>query len=176
MIDASEALVVYQHSQQALATGATGGASSVERRIVRGPARFIPAADEWIHRFEWSGMPKDGSKTSYQPRALKFDKLKVIPMTAYHNVNEVRTNDDTLITIKLMLFFELNEIEKMLDATPDPIGDFINAASSDVIAFCAGVSYETFLNETGRLNELESFQQLVARAQMIGYTVTKVVF
>ena len=36
----------------------------------------------------------------------------------------------------------------MLDATADPVGDFINAASSDVIAFCSSVSYETFLNET----------------------------
>merc|ERR1719326_1535180 len=154
MIDASEALVVYQHSQQP--TGTTGATCGVERRIVRGPARFIPAADEWIHRFEWSGMPKDGSKTTYQPRALQFTKLKVIPMTAYHNVHEVRTNDDTLITIKLMLFFELSNIEKMLDATADPIGDFIN--------------------ETFKLNDLSSFGQLVARAEMIGYKVTKVVF
>ena len=174
MIDASEALVVYQHAS---GTGETGsGSSGVDRRVVRGPARFIPKADEWIHHFEWSGMPKDGSKTTYQPRALKFDKLKVIPMTAYHNVSEVRTNDDTLITIKLMLFFELTDIEKMLDATADPIGDFINAASSDVIAFCSSVSYETFLNETFKLNELSSFTQLVGRAEMIGYKVTKVVF
>ena len=183
MIDASEALVVYQHSSAAdtSATG-SGGAQGVDRRVVRGPARFIPRADEWIHHFEWSGMPKDGSKTTYQPRALKFDKLKVIPMTAYHNVSEVRTNDDTLITIKLMLFFELdhaalgNAIERMLDATADPIGDFINAASSDVIAFCSSVSYETFLNETAKLNELSSFTQLVDRAEKIGYKVTKVVF
>ena len=172
MIDASEALVVYKHStgsDKALSTG-------VERRVVRGPARFIPASDEWVHTFEWSGMPKDGSKTTYQPRALKFTKLKVIPMTAYHNVNEVRTNDDTLITVKLMLFFELTDVEKMLDATPDPIGDFINAASSDVIAFCAAVSYETFLNETHKLNDVATFTQLAARAAHIGYTMEKVVF
>mmetsp|Transcript_26382 Transcript_26382/g.61572 ORF Transcript_26382/g.61572 Transcript_26382/m.61572 type:complete len:370 (-) Transcript_26382:469-1578(-) len=168
MIDASEALVVYKHS--------TGHESSVQRRIFRGPARFIPAADEYLHHFEWSGVPKDASKTSYQPRALNFTKLKVIPMTAYHNVSEVRTNDDTLITIKLMLFFDLVDIEKMLDATPDPIGDFINAASSDVIAFCSAVSYETFLNETHKLNQLSTFTQLVSRAEHIGYKMDKVVF
>merc|ERR1719188_2934403 len=97
-------------------------------------------------------------------------------MTAYHNVSEVRTNDDTLITIKLMLFFDLIDIEKMLDATPDPIGDFINAASSDVIAFCSAVSYETFLNETHKLNQLSTFAQLVSRAEHIGYKIDKVVF
>jgi len=168
MIDASEALVVYRHS--------SGSSSQVERKIVRGPARFIPAANEWVHQFEWSGMPKDGSKTSYQPKVLKFSKLKVIPTTAYHNVNEVRTNDDTLITVKLMLFFELIDIEKMLDATPDPIGDFINAASSDVIAFMSAISYEAFLNETYQLNDLGTFKQLAARAEHIGYKMEKVVF
>lgn len=172
MIDASEALVVYKHSAGKSHDVSTG----VERRVVRGPARFIPSSDEWIHKFEWSGMPKDGSKTSYQPRALQFSKLKVIPMTAYHNVNEVRTNDDTLLTVKLMLFFELIDVEKMLDATPDPIGDFINAASSDVIAFCASISYETFLNETYKLNDLGTFAQLTARAAHIGYKMEKVVF
>ena len=168
MIDASEALVVYKHS-----AGHEGG---VMRRVVRGPARFIPASDEYLHHFEWSGVPKDGSKTTYQPKQLKFSALKVIPMTAYHNVSEVRTNDDTLITIKLMLFFDLLDIEKMLDATPDPIGDFINAASSDVIAFCSAVSYETFLNETHKLNDLGTFSQLVSRAEHIGYKMDKVVF
>mmetsp|Transcript_64367 Transcript_64367/g.192225 ORF Transcript_64367/g.192225 Transcript_64367/m.192225 type:complete len:130 (-) Transcript_64367:81-470(-) len=93
-------------------------------------------------------------------------------MTAYHNVSEVRTNDDTLITIKLMLFYDLIDIEKMLDATPDPIGDFINAASSDVIAFCSAVSYETFLNETHKLNDLATFAQLVGRCGWRALTAT----
>jgi len=179
MIDASEALVVYRHGEQT--TRKVGGnpsqnGGSVERRLVMGPARFIPRADEWIHHFEWSGMPAGGSKTTYQPKALKFTNLRVIPASAYHNVNEVRTNDDTLITVKLMLFFELDNIEKMLDATNDPIGDFINAASADVIAFCATLNYETFLNETHKLNELTTFAQLCARATHIGYRITKVVF
>ena len=170
LIDASEALVVYRHTANKV------GEPHVERRVVLGPARFIPSADEWVHEFEWSGVPKDGSKTTYQPKALRFTKLRVIPASAYHNVSEVRTNDDTLITVKLMLFFELRDVEKMLDATNDPIGDFINAASADVIAFCAGVSYETFLNETHRLNELDTFAQLCVRAHHIGYDITKVVF
>jgi hypothetical protein len=167
MIDASEALVVYQHAS---------AKAGVLRRIVRGPARFIPAANEWIHTFEWSGVPKDGSKTTYQPKQLKFSNLRTIPSSAYHNVNEVRTNDDTLITVKLMLFFELKDIETMLDATNDPIGDFINAASADVIAFCATLNYETFLNETHKLNMLDTFSQLTSRATQVGYNITKVVF
>ena len=58
--------------------------------------------------------------------------MKVIPMTAYHNVSEVRTNDDTLITIKLMLFFDLVDIERMLDATVRP--QQVNGGSQQVTA------------------------------------------
>jgi len=139
-----------------------------------GPARFVPGSDEWIHNFAWSGAVE--SKTSYQPKALRFTHLRTVASSAYHNVSEVRTNDDTLITVKLMLFYNLVNIEAMLDATNDPIGEFINAASADVIAFCASISYESFLNETYKLNQLETFAQLCVRAKSIGYEISKVVF
>lgn len=38
---------------------------------------------------------------------------------------QVRTKDDALISVKLMLFFELKDIERMLNQTTDPVGDFI---------------------------------------------------
>ena len=69
-------------------------------------------------------------------------------------MREVRTKDDTLLTVKLMIFFELVDIVKMLDNTHDPIADFINAAASDVIAFCALLTYEEFLEKTNVLNDL----------------------
>ena len=50
--------------------------------------------------------------------------------------------------LKLLIFFELEDIEKMCSTRPTTRGDFINTASADVIAFCATLNYETFLNET----------------------------
>ena len=44
-----------------------------------------------------------------------------------------------------MVFFELVNIEQMLDTTHDPIADFINSLTADVIAFSAIRSYEEFL-------------------------------
>jgi hypothetical protein len=40
-----------------------------------------------------------------------------------------------------MLFYEMTSIEKMLDATNDPIGDYINAASADVMTFASVLTY-----------------------------------
>lgn len=115
-------------------------------------------------------------RTRKIPGALKFTKLRVIPDQFYYNIPDVRTNDDALITVKCMVFFELVDIEKMLDATHDPIGDFINSICADVIAFSAGRTYEKFLEQTALLNSLESYPQLVQRAERMGYHISKVVY
>ena len=44
----------------------------------------------------------------------KFTKLCHVPHQLYYNVRDVRTNDDTLIVVKLMLFYELQDIETMV--------------------------------------------------------------
>merc|ERR1711881_18276 len=88
----------------------------------------------------------------------------------------VRTKDDALLTIKLMIFFRLKEIDTMLQETHDPIADFVNAVSSDVIEFVSRKSFEEFKASTQQMNELEVYQQLTSRAKGIGYEVTKVVF
>ena len=64
----------------------------------------------------------------------------------------------------------------MLDNTHDPIADFINSATSDTIQYCSGLSYEEFVDNTSKMNDLETFEQLRDRAEMIGYKINKVVF
>ena len=133
----------------------------VVRVIKYGPCQYIPQPNEWTHEFKWHGSdPGDKAKKTYG--ALTFTKLRTIADQMYYNVREVRTKDDTLVTVKLMLFFELKSIETMLDNTHDPIGDFINAACSDVVAFCATLTYEEFLEKTSVLNEkvIKSFNAI----------------
>ena len=60
----------------------------------------------------------------------------------YYNVRDVRTKDDTVLTVKLMIFFELVNLNQMLDSTVDPIADFINSVASDTVAFVSGLTYE----------------------------------
>ena len=57
----------------------------------------------------------------------------------------MRTNDDTLVTVKVMVFFELAELEVMLNNTHDPIADFINSVTADIIAFSGMVWFGTVL-------------------------------
>jgi len=163
-LDANEAIVVYRPA-----------VTGVQRRIERGPALFMPAPDEWLHHFSWHGAdPKDHRKK--QPRALQFEKLRVIPDQMYFDVECVRTADDALLTVKLMIFFELAAIEQMLDQTHDPIGDFINAATADVIDFAATETFEQFKEKTEELSVLATYPQLSKRAEIIGYRISKVVY
>jgi hypothetical protein len=163
-LDGHEALVIY--AQQGEAVG---------RRVVRGPALFMPAANEWLHTFQWHGSdPKNPIRKV--PRAVQFTKLRVIPDQTYFDVADVRTADDALLVVQLMIFFELTDIEQMLDQTHDPVADFINAVSADVIDFTANLSFERFKESTHALNELATYPQLTGRAQRIGYRINKVVY
>jgi hypothetical protein len=171
-LDANEAIVVYAQER---AADAAAGEDRVTRRVVRGPSLFMPAANEWLHEFRWHGADPSDPRHKV-PRALRFNKLRVIPDQMYFDVEGVRTADDALLTVKLMLFFELAHIETMLDQTHDPVADFVNAVSADVIDFAAAASFEQFKERTSALGEQATYRQLVGRAERIGYRINKVVY
>ncbi len=163
-VDANEAIVVYRRE-----------GDKVLRRIERGPALFMPGAEEWLHEFSWHAAdPKNPDRKV--PHGQTFSKLRVIPDQMYFNVESVRTADDALLTVKLMIFFELVNIERMLDQTHDVVADFINAVSADVIDFVATRDFEQFKKQTESLNDLTTYRQVTGRAERIGYRINKVVY
>lgn len=145
----------------------------MSHRILQGPALFVPAPNEWLHEFSWHADDGHGRK---RPRALNFTKLRRIPDQMYFNVEQVRTSDEALITVQLMIFFELVNTEVMLAQTHDPIADFINAASADVIRFAGSCDFESFKTKAAALNKLETYTELTNGAQRIGYRIHKVVY
>ncbi len=164
-IDAHEALVVYARQDD----------DSVQRRVLYGPLQFVPAANEWLHEFQWHGAdPRQPDRKI--PRALKFTKLRVIPDQMYVDAQDVRTADDALVVVKLMIFFALDDIERMLDQTHDPVADFVNAVTADIIDFASGHSFEEFKENSHRLNDVDQYANLMGRAERIGYRIHKVVY
>lgn len=164
---AKEAVVVYSRAE---------GSGAISRRIEYGPGLYVPRPGEWLHTFSWHAS-KGGSKGVEKiPNGLVFQKLWLMPDQMYHDVTDVRTSDDALLTVRLMMFFELVDIERMLDTTHDPIGDFVNAATSDVVAFVGKQDFDGFKRNTAGLNELETYRQLGVRAGQCGYRINKVVY
>lgn len=161
-LDANQAIVIYRELD-----------AEVTHRILTGPAVYIPQPNEWLHEFRWHG---DNGKGQKVPRALNFTKLRVIPDQMYFDVEGVRTADEALITVRVMLFFELVDIERMLTQTHDPIADFINALTADIIRFAGERKFEDFKTEAALLNDMETYRELRRGATRIGYDVTKVVY
>ncbi|MCB9796040.1 MAG: hypothetical protein H6741_25365 [Alphaproteobacteria bacterium] len=161
-IEGNEAIVVY----------AEEGEGQISRRVVKGPGNFVPKPGEWLHTFSWHGTV-NGQKV---PHALVFQKLWLMPDQMYHDIAEVRTADDAELTVKLMIFFELVDVERLLATSHDPIGDFVNAATSDVVDFLGRYSFEAFKQNTEQLNELSTYRQLLSRAEQCGYRINKVVY
>ncbi len=58
----------------------------------------------------------------------------------------------------------------------DMIGDFVNAASADVMTFASRLTYETFLQETAELSKAANFPILASRMQQTGNSLLKVVY
>ena len=165
---AKEAVIVYSPAGREPSRSRGG--------IVYGPTLFVPAPGEWLHTFAWHGSEGGSQGVKKVAKGLVFQKLWLMPDQMYHDVTDVRTADDAVLTIKLMMFFELLDIDRMLEATHDPIGDFINAATSDVVDFLGRRTFEEFKKDTGKLNELETYRQLTARAAQNGYRINKVVY
>jgi hypothetical protein len=180
MLEACQALVVYSEDNNL-----TPDLKAVSRRLVKGPEIFIPMANEWLHRFSWHGTVISGkSKGSITgspndtkvAHAVEFTKLRELPDQMYYTVRDLRTSDDALLTLHIMIFFELVDIEKMLDSTNDPISDMINAANADVMTFGASRTYEGLLAESNGLSENASYPLLISRMASIGYQLNKVVY
>lgn len=153
---------------------------SVKREIIRGPCLYMPhVASEWQHTFSWhgsDGRDSAGDILRKRPNALKFSKLQITPAQTYFDIENVRTSDDALLVIRLMIFYSIKDVEKMLETTKDPVADMINSVSSDVIEFTSSLTFERFKESADKLNGLGTYKNLTKRAEAMGYEVSKVVF
>jgi len=171
-VNNNEALVVYREEI------GKGGEKTVRREIVNGPVLYKPQSpSEWTHKFSWHGHdPSGGELARKRPHGLKFEKLMLAPSSIYYDVENVRTADDALLTVRLMIFYKCDDVGRMMDATNDPIADIINAVSSDVISFCSARSFEQFKETSEQLNNLGAYQSLTDTVGSRGLSVSKVVF
>jgi len=174
-ISNNECLVVYREAEEA-----KGGGKTVSREIVRGPVLYKPQlASEWTHAFSWHGHDPSGDSLQLarkRPHALRFEKLLLAPSSTYFDVENVRTADDALLTVRLMIFYRIASVAAMLDTTNDCIADIVNSVSSDVISFCSARTFEQFKEGAEQLNMLGIYQSLTSTVEARGMSVSKVVF
>lgn len=147
----------------------------VEKRIVHGPTKLVLKSNQWIHRFFWN-VPDQRDPRISKVSTHELKKIRTIPDQLYFNVENVRTLDDALLSVNLMIFFCLKDIEKMFEGTHDPVSDLINSVTADIIDFASQKSFENFKKDSDQLNQIKTYSQLFSRASKVGYDITKVVF
>lgn len=74
----------------------------------------MPRSTEWLHQFKWHAQDTQQIGHLIQDGA-KFEILTQKPDFFHYYVKEVRTLDDSLITIKLMVIYELTDIYLMVN-------------------------------------------------------------
>lgn len=198
-VDSFEVLVVY--TEQALGQPSTGKnpdpefqhtgplatSSQVHRRLVHGPTTFTPTANERVRTFAWhqqtseTAPSESGKKTKEQSTPGKltvktFTKLSLLQQQLYHTVSDVITSDNVKIAVNLMIFYQCTNVDKMLDATNDPTGDFVNAVCADVMTFASGNTYQSFLEKTCSLSGTDIYPTLMQRAEEVGFCINKVIY
>jgi hypothetical protein len=153
------------------------GTASAQRHVVYGPKMYMPdSSSEWTHEFAWTDVRDEDAKKKDKTAAFRFTVLENAPGKMYHKVERVRTKDNALLTVKVMIFFSYSNIESMLDNTLDPFADIINATSADIIEWCVSKPFDEFLTSAENLNSLDVYRQLAAVTNKIGVDVQKVVF
>ena len=173
---AHEVLVVYRRNEPPASGGNAIGTEDATRVVVRGPKVHFPSNWEWDHNFEWHGEDPN-RKCHIIPKAQNFTILKLIPTSFYYNVSDVRTADDALVAIKVMIFYEIVDLEKMLDTTEDPVADMVNAACSDIVSFVSSLDYCSFVENVSKLSDLELiYRKLTSRCEAIGVLINRVVY
>ena len=190
-INTSEALVVYKdcrltgHTNEAegkkAAAGALGGIvtmkdESITRRIFQGPALFVPHADEWVHKFNWTVGADSANDGNEVAKDSKFIKLQLNSQALAYTVTKVRTADEASLDIQLVAFVQLVDVDRMLDSSADPTRDLMQAISSDVFRFGGKHSLESLLERSSLLSDLENFPSLQARAEQMGFKISDILY
>lgn len=180
-LKSNECVFVYRKNSVVDSTNSVSTQNTTRVRI-DGPCYYTPTPNENYHQFSWHGREKKSKDNSVSsgsnvkvPNALEFKILTLIPRQIYIDV-PVRTLDDAEITVCFMVFYELQNVEMMLDTTTDPIGDILNAHAADVISFVSKRSFDQFKTDSIGLNDLQHFPQLVKSIGDLGYLLYNVVF
>jgi hypothetical protein len=184
-LDGQEALIIYtaKHSNS------QSQSEQITREIVRGPITWMPEATDvegnhirqWTHQFSVHGNTnKDAYSDANEiqikvPGGLNFQKLRLVPSMMYVDTIDSRTKDDALLTIKSVVYYQIDDIECLLDNTFDFTADLINALSSCTNTFVNNHSFDSFKEDIYLLNGLENYTTLTKLAEKIGISVTNVV-
>ena len=125
-IEKNEAVILYYSNSNDLNKQIE---DKMERKILYGPMIYTPNKNgiEYFHQFNWHYPINDETKGLVTQGLVRFQNIRLQPSHFYFDIENVRTKDDVLITVKSMIFYKIINLELMIDSTNDPINVMINS-------------------------------------------------
>jgi len=149
--------------------GSKPSVSTISRRILHGPALYVPLADEWLHQFSWTCEHEHAPLSQRESKNCSFVKLDLAGDAMHYTVKHVRTSDEASLDLSFVVTLHPKDINKMLDCTSDPKRDLALALTSDVLEFGSQHSLQGLLDHSSALCRLDTMRRLLERATDLGF-------
>jgi len=138
------------------------------RRIVAGPAVFVPRVDEWAHKFNWTNLKTKQSEI--------FTVLQT-GTRRYETEVSLRTTDSVLLTAELSIQFRVANVEDVIEAGDDPVAVMQSLLSADLSEYGTLIRSDDMLNPESRtkitvtLGNIDTYKKLVDGAHHMGLEI-----
>ncbi len=111
------------------------------------PEVYINPANEKLKHFRWTGSGENGPDSEKVPGMVRFEVLRLDNSQTYFSF-PVRTKDNVVIDLKLMIFYEISNLENLIKNTHDPMCEFYNKLQATITSRIAEKNFDDFKQDT----------------------------
>lgn len=111
---------------------------------------YINPVVETLKRFRWTGSGEKGAESDKIPGAINFEVLRLDNSQTYFSFS-VRSKDNVVLELKLMIFYEISDLEKLIKNTHDPMCEFYNKIQAHIGSGIAEKNFDEVKKNTGEL-------------------------
>lgn len=153
------------------------------KRFVLGPTLFIPAEDEIVEQFEWSGLPEELDFTSHHGggSSMKFQMVQLHTKRVW-SVRVPIGSESTKVHASLAITYKIDSIDKVT-MHKDPcasicaalMGDIQELFSEDLPTVTTAAGFRSVQTTvTHKMSGSKSFPNLMGTGEAIGFSIDSV--
>lgn len=111
------------------------------------PEIFINPVVEKLKNFRWTWSWEWGPDSEKVPDMINFEILRLDNSQTYFSF-PVRTKDNVVVNLKLMIFYDVSSVENLVRNTHDPMCEFYNKLQATLTWEIAKQNFDDFKNNT----------------------------
>lgn len=137
------------------------------------PEIYINPVVEKLKNFSWTGSWEGGPDSQKVPGMIQFQVLRLDNSQTYFSF-PVRTQDNVVIDLKLMIFYMISDVTNLVKNTHDPMCEFYNKLQATITSQIAKLKFDDFKEGTGkRITDMKDLQEM--EFENIGLSIDEIV-